>query len=1468
MKQLRLFLLSLMIASATTADAQQHQPLYLQSGTVQLAPNLSEFTLSPQPSDVFDGYYFRVLQFSNLPTPAIKAAMKAEGILLLDYLPKNAFTAAIPERYNRTRLSSFQVVAVHQLSPQQKLNKHIAGGFQEWAIKEQGTVDLIVQYHSSLSLPKVLLAASKHGRIVEHYGAYHSITLRISDFGLNALAAEPWVNYINTVPAPPEKEDTKGRSLHRSNVINSDYATGRHYDGSGVTVAIADDGFVGPHIDFTGRLTNFATGVGSTHGDMTSGICVGAGNLDPSIRGMATGAYLYAFNIGSYPQIVDAVSNYTNYGIVIASTSYSQGCNEYNTFTQAGDQLLYDNPQLEFVFSGGNNNGANCGYGAGGNWGNITGGYKQGKNVIACGNLDPLEVIDPSSSIGPSADGRIKPDICANGRDQLSTDENNTYQVGGGTSAASPGIAGLFAQLYQAYKEQNSTTTAPAALIKACMLNSAEDIGNPGPDFKFGWGRVNAYRALTTLEDNRYLTDSIIQGATNTHTVTVPAGTTEMRCMVYWSDVGGAPLSAPALVNNLNITVTDPSSTVWNPWILDPTPNATTLNNPAVRGVDSLNNMEQVTLENPAAGVYTVSVNGYALPTAGQRYYLVWEFRSEEVTMTYPNGGEGFVPGQTEVLRWDGQRNLGNYTIEYSTDNGGTWNSVANNVPQTLQQLSWVVPSTVSGAVKMRISRNGFTDETDSSFAIIGVPSNITVNWACPDSMQISWNAVTGAAGYKVYALGAKYMDVVGTSATTSLVVAGLNPLVDQWLSVSAVTAEGNIGRRANAIKKTAGLLNCSLANDASLLTISSPGNTTLLGCHDNSAVPVAVTVENNGINPITGFDISYSLNGAAAVTESFTGNITSGTSQLFTLTNTLNLTVSGNYTLDVWISFTGDQNVFNDSLTNQIVVTSGTSQSMPFTEDFESAALCGTASDCEATVCALPNGWINEANGDQDDIDFRTSQGSTISTGTGPDVDHTSGTAGGNYIYLESSACFNKTANLMSTCFDLTTATSPELTFWYHMYGAGMGELHVDIYSQGTWTNDVMTPIVGDQGNNWLLASVNLTPWAGEIINIRFRAITGATFTSDLALDDINIVETTAPPVPAFAANYTTGCTGNVFEFTDQSLNAPNAWLWNFTPATVTFVNGTSATSQNPQVVFNSTGTYDVELTATNNFGGGTVTQTAYLSILPAATAPVIEDFQSGVFPPFGWRNYDSGNGTTWAEALAVTGSDGLSTDAVFMDNFDYNNPGAEDALQTFEVDLTNGISSLLTFDVSYANYNDITYPDSLRIDISTDCGTTWVEGLYLKGYTGLATVAATNNEWTPTLAAHWRNDTVDLSNYLGNNVLVRFVNINGYGNNLYLDNINIDLTVSVNSIDEMGNVNVYPNPSSGLFNFELTGNTAQQVQYVVTDASGRVIKRERLNTGSTYRGLLDLREAPQGIYFLRLESESGNRTIKITKI
>lgn len=277
-------------------------------------------------------------------------------------------------------------------------------------------------------------------------------------------------------------------------------------------MALADDGDIGPHIDYKGRLTSFTNGNNGTHGDMTSGICMGAANLDPRYKGMATGAHLYLFDIGGYPQINFAIENYNDYKTVITSTSYSQGCNQYTTNSRDGDNKLFDNKQLMFVFSGGNNGTGNCNYGAGAGWGNITGGYKNGKNTIASGNVDANGVIDPSSSRGPAPDGRIKPDICANGLNQMSTNGNNTYQVGGGTSAACPGIAGITAQLYQAWKELKSEDQAEGALIKGILLTTADDLGNPGPDYTYGWGRVNALKALKTIQENRYKIDSIQQG--------------------------------------------------------------------------------------------------------------------------------------------------------------------------------------------------------------------------------------------------------------------------------------------------------------------------------------------------------------------------------------------------------------------------------------------------------------------------------------------------------------------------------------------------------------------------------------------------------------------------------------------------------------------------------------------------------------------------------------------------------------------------------------------------------------------------------------------------------------------------------------------------------------------------------------------------------------------------------------------
>jgi hypothetical protein len=102
-------------------------------------------------------------------------------------------------------------------------------------------------------------------------------------------------------------------------------------------------------------------------------------------------------------------------------------------------------------------------------------------------------------------------------------------------------------------------------LIKACILNTGEEVGNAGPDYKHGWGRMNALRAVRVFEDNRYLKDSVTQGGTRTHNLTVPAGTIELRVMVYWTDYPGNPSANKALVNDLNIQVTN--GTTYNPWV-------------------------------------------------------------------------------------------------------------------------------------------------------------------------------------------------------------------------------------------------------------------------------------------------------------------------------------------------------------------------------------------------------------------------------------------------------------------------------------------------------------------------------------------------------------------------------------------------------------------------------------------------------------------------------------------------------------------------------------------------------------------------------------------------------------------------------------------------------------------------------------------------------------------------------------
>ena len=791
------FLFFLIAAFSLQLTAQENK-LCLMSGVVLLDYDLQVNTVS----DI--NYCF--MSFSAIPTDKIKSNIERYGIQFLEYIPKNTFVVSIPKNTNTAVLAKQGVTAVSLIKGEHKIDPKIQNNtFPDWALNNGKLSVKVLLYKNAdiSSVQEVFRLSNYQIDAVNIFGTSFILTINPSDLEYLSSTNEVW--YIEPIDPPSEKENKTGRTLHRSNTINTKYASGRHYNGEGINIMMQDDGIIGPHIDYQGRVDQSNCGGCSNsssddHGDHVAGTIMGSGNLDPVAAGMANAAILYVYS-SSNNNYYDVPTLYQNDDVIITSKSYGNGCNAgYTSLSKDLDEQVRLYPSLIHVFSAGNSGSSDCGYGAGSGWGNVTGGHKQGKNVLAIANLTSTGILASSSSRGPAADGRIKPDIGAKGTSVNSTVPTNDYDSFTGTSMSCPGIAGVLGQLYQGYKELNSGVNPSSALIKGVLLNSADDLGNPGPDFKHGWGEVNAYQAIKILENNQYLSSSVSQGGNNGHIITIPNGIKQINVMVYWHDKEGNVNAAPALVNDIDIGLyNNLGNLIGQPWLLDPTANSIALNSTATYGNDHLNNMEQITLDNPVAGNYILSVDGFAIPFGPQEYWVVYQYITEDVELTYPIGGEGFVPGETELIRWDASEGNTPFALEYTTD-GTNWNTITNSAGVNSRYYTWTVPNSVTNTAKVRVSRNGFSDESDVDFTIVGVPQNVTVNWICPDSIYILWNAVNGATDYEVSMLGNVYMDSMTTTPATMALILNPNPAItDSWFSACS-KVNGNKGRRAVAV--------------------------------------------------------------------------------------------------------------------------------------------------------------------------------------------------------------------------------------------------------------------------------------------------------------------------------------------------------------------------------------------------------------------------------------------------------------------------------------------------------------------------------------------------------------------------------------------------------------------------------------------------------------------------------------------
>ncbi len=818
-----LLIWSLITASLTYAQGDSSKkPIRLVSGDYYPEIVLVTEAQNAQ-KDVFDGQYFKLIQFIQIPGDMQRKSWADDGLYLVDYLHDDTYFAVIDQNFDLNRLASDIITIIDVADIFKK-----EAGF-DLQKNRKTTNKFVASYYATLDAQKVVSDLRSRGVDIENQRDYsRQLDIIIKPAQLDEIIALPYIQFIGPELPEPELEAYYKNSTGRANYLNSGY-NGLTYNGDGVVIAIGEGNTVGNHIDFRGRLTELSSGSPGSHKIGSMRNAGGGGNLDPTEMNNAAGATL--LSVGGGP---DYAALYASHNLRFTNHSYGYGVGGgYNSATRNHDLRTASHPYHIVSYSSGNVGGDTgyAPYNGFSGWANVTGAVKQNKNHFAIRNLGGDDTILTWGSKGPAYDGRILPQLTIEGWE--------------GTSYASPKVVGLMAVLAQVYKAKNGAAEAPANLLRAVLMNTADDMDDPGPDFKTGYGRPNARRAYNVLNNSQFISSTISNGITNTHTIIVPPNTKQVRVMLMWPDVAASVNADPAIVNNLNLLVTDPPGTTsYNPWVLDHTPNPINLDLPATRQVDNLNTMEQVTVDNPASGSWTVKVNGASVPLGPQSYYIVYEFLMDELHMGFPLKDVRLKAGDSYYLKWDSYGGSGTFTLTYQLD-GGSWVNIVSGHDASSRSYEWATPAVITGihTVKVRVQRGVLTATSDINY-IGDVPQNFTLDWACADTVKLSWGAVNGATSYKVYRLGLKYMQEVTTSITfdgTSAIISGLSTTEDEYFAVSAVTG-ANEGLRTNALTKTVGDYNCfnvktTVASevDRSNITLNglvNPHNSTLTNVH------------------------------------------------------------------------------------------------------------------------------------------------------------------------------------------------------------------------------------------------------------------------------------------------------------------------------------------------------------------------------------------------------------------------------------------------------------------------------------------------------------------------------------------------------------------------------------------------------------------------------------------------------------